>query len=52
MSPKNKMFQSYVDKKLKSAKDHEAVISATQKTDLNITFDTHMKIGKLFEDLL
>lgn len=52
MRPKNKEFQSYIDRKLKSYKDADKVISFSQKTECGLTFETHMKLGKFFEDLL
>lgn len=52
MKPKNKEFQSYVQRKLKGNKDADKVVSTYQKTDQGISFETHMQLGKLFEDLL
>ena len=52
MRPKNREFQSYIERKLKSSKDADKVVSVNQKTDCGISFETHMKVGKLFEDLL
>ena len=52
MRPKNKEFQSYVQKKLKSQKDGDVVVSLYQQTEVGISYETHMKLGKLFEDLL
>ena len=49
MKPKNKEFQSYVQRKLKSDKNSMAIY---QTTDFGITNITHNKLGKLFEDLL
>ena len=50
MRPKNKEFQSYVQRKLKDAK--RDITSLYQKTEIGLNPDTHMKLGKLFEDLL
>lgn len=52
MRPKNKEFQSYVQRKLKSHKDSDQVINMYNQTDVGISYITHMKLGKLFEDLL
>ena len=52
MRPKNKEFQSYVQRKLKSHLDSDQVINMYNQTDVGISYITHMKLGKLFEDLL
>ena len=52
MRPKNKEFQSYVQRKLKSHGDSDQVINMYSQTDVGISYITHMKLGKLFEDLL
>ena len=50
MRPKNKEFQSYVERKLRDAK--KDITGLYQKTEIGLSPDTHMKLGKLFEDLL
>ena len=52
MRPKNKEFQSYVKRKLAQAQDSDHIISASQETEAGLTFPTHQKVGKLWEDML
>jgi hypothetical protein len=52
MKPKNKEFQSYVQKKVKSGKDKDVVTNQYKQTELILSYQTHTMLGKFFEDLL